>query len=342
MNGPISTIKFQLIIFGLLLTTISAQASMMPENKDVKKNKIDKMAKAQRYNDSEKKILKNSLVTKMAYFSRRRLVKMLSQQQKIILTFDDGPHPRTTPKILKILKDRNLKAVFFVLGLQVEKYPHLVKQIADEGHIIGNHSYDHKNFTKISEEQVLEQIQKTNKLIKNITGRKPRFLRPPYGALNKNVLCLVQQEKMNILQWSIDPRDWKYQNKHVILRNLGRQLGLNKNKLKGGAILLHDIYPSTVKALNPLLDLLAVNNYKITDVNHMETNEVNFWAAKSPGLMRKGFAPRFHPFQLKKLSTNSLLVGMLEQKQKKALTSLELLKAKRSGNLLIALTKNQL
>lgn len=342
MKGLISTLKFKLAIIGLLLTAVALQASMMPQDKNVNENKIDKMAKAKSYKESETDIIQDCLVNRMAYFSRRQLVKLLSQQQKIILTFDDGPHPRTTPKILKILKNRNLKAVFFVLGLQVEKYPHLVKKIAEEGHIIGNHSYDHKNFTRINEEQVIEQIQKTNRLIENITGKKPRFLRPPYGALNKNVLRLVQRENMDILQWSIDPRDWKYQNKHVILRNLANQLGLNGNRLKGGAILLHDIYPSTVKALGPLLDLLAINNYKITDVNHMKSNKLNFWAAKSPGLMRDGFAPGISPFELKKLSKNSLLVKMLTPKQKKALTSFELLKAKRNGNLLIALTRNQL
>ncbi|MGM0600644.1 MAG: polysaccharide deacetylase family protein [Candidatus Rifleibacteriota bacterium] len=342
MKGLISTLKFQLVILGLLLAGISLHASLMPEEKNVDRNKIDKMAKAESYKESEKEIFQDCLVTKMAYYSRRRLVKMLSQQQKIILTFDDGPHPRTTPEILKILKDRNLKAIFFVLGLQVEKYPHLVKQIASEGHIIGNHSYDHKNFTKITQNQLIEQIQKTNRLIKNITGKNPRFLRPPYGAVNKNVLSLAQREEMNILQWSIDPRDWKYQNKHVILRNLANQLGLGSNNLRGGAILLHDIYPATVKALNPLLDLLAVNNYKITDIHHMESDKVNFWAAKSPGLMREGFIPGFLPFKLENLSANSLLLNMLKPRQKQALTSFELLKAKRNGNLLIALTKNQL
>ena len=123
---------------------------------------------------------------------RNRLRKLLIGNKSVVLTFDDGPHPSTTPHILDILKKRHLRAAFFVLGLQANKYPDIIKRMHDEGHIIGNHTYGHKNLTQLKPAQIKKEIESTNDLIEKITGERPKFMRPPYGAVNKAVTAAIK------------------------------------------------------------------------------------------------------------------------------------------------------
>lgn len=272
------------------------------------------------------------------YYSRPHLVKLLSGSKKILLTFDDGPHPRTTPEVLRILRQRNVKAIFFVLGVQVQKYPELIKQIHAEGHIIGNHSYIHKNLTKLSPAMLREDLNKTSTLIENLIGKKPEFLRPPYGAMNRNVIRAAQEEGMRVMLWTIDPKDWQSKNETAIMRNLDRQLGISSGDLRGGAILLHDIYPSTVRVLDAMLDRLASQEYMITSIDKLDNNSATFWAAAAPTLLRHSkFKRTFNP----QSSGNPLLISLLQKKPKAELSSMALLKAQKSGNLLVYLVKNQ-
>lgn len=295
------------------------------------------MAEAQDFAETEDETQSDYLSQTGVYFSRPKLVKLLTHDKKILLTFDDGPHPRTTPKILEILKKRNLKAIFFVLGLQAEKYPHLVKQIHEAGHEIGNHTYNHKNMAQLSEEQIRYQLEKTNQLIENATGERPRFLRPPYGALNKQVLRICQSSNMNIMLWTIDPKDWQNKNEAMILGNLDRQLGLN-GSFRGGAVLLHDIYPSTVRALEPFLDKLAINEYQIADANSFDSSINNFWAATSPELLKNARFKRHFPAEV---SGHDLLVKMIGEAEKVEVpSSMALLKASRNGDLLLLLARS--
>lgn len=296
------------------------------------------MAQADYFSETDEEFAEDSLSQTGVYLSRPKLVKLLTNTRKVILTFDDGPHPKTTPKILEILRKRNLKAIFFVLGIQAEKYPELLRQIHAEGHEIGNHSYNHKNLTQISAEQLRQQIEKTNNIIEKITGVKPEFLRPPYGALNKQVVRLTKIRKMNILLWTIDPRDWKIKNEASIMRNLDKQLGLNGN-LRGGVVLLHDIYPATVRALDPFLDKLATREYKITSTRSLDSNAVNFWAATSPGLLRNAvFKTSFNP----EISGHKLLVNLIGETKKVEISSMAMLKANRRDDLFLYLARNNL
>lgn len=296
------------------------------------------MAAVEYNREIDAEIIEENLAEVAEYFSRPRLVKLFSQTRKVILTFDDGPHPKTTPKILEILKKRNLKAIFFVLGLQVEKYPELIRQIAQEGHEIANHSYNHKNLAQLSEAQVHQQIDVTNDLIQKITGQKPRFLRPPYGALNKKVLRICMEKNMDIMLWTIDPKDWQHKNETVILRNLINQLGMNGN-LRGGAVLLHDIYPATVRALDPFLDQLAANDYFVADAsNFAEGDNSSFWAATAPKLMKNaGFFHKVDP----KILAHPLLASIIGEKEPVEISSMAMLKANRSNDLLVFLARSQ-
>jgi len=128
---------------------------------------------------------------------------------EIALTFDDGPDSTFTPAILDTLKKYGVKATFFLLGSNIEKYPDLVKRIAMEGHLIGNHTYSHPKLTDVSDEVYHQEIEKADALIQNLVGYKPRFFRPTYGAINENQVKWATEQGMMVIQWSIDTLDWK-------------------------------------------------------------------------------------------------------------------------------------
>lgn len=272
-------------------------------------------------------------------FGRSRLKKLLQSQRKVILTFDDGPHPHSTPYILDILKQRNLKAVFFILGLQANKFPNLVKRIHEEGHIIGNHTYGHKNLATMSPEAIEKEIEKTSNLLEKITGERPKYLRPPYGATNKKVIEVVNKAGMKIVLWTVDTRDWRSKSEKAILNEIDRQLSISKGKLKGGAILMHDIYPATVKALGPVLDKLAANDYKIAAINKLGSTEEEFWAVKSP-VMSKGSICTRHADP--EISHNPFLISLIKGKKKAKPSHYAMLKAKKEGHLLLYLAKTEI
>ena len=270
------------------------------------------------------------------YYNRPKISKLIGKQKKIILTFDDGPHPRTTPKVLKILKDRNIKAIFFILGLQAEKYPELVKQIHEDGHELGNHTYSHKDLTKISYSEVQREINKTSMLIKEAAGITPKYFRPPYGAINSKVIQSVTSKGMDIVLWNIDPNDWKSKNSALVLQELNRQLKLNKDG-KGGFVLLHDIYPSTVKALGPFLDRLATKNFQVATIKSFSNPKYNIWAAQTPRLFRTRLS---NSFDLE-LSENELLIHKLRKPETTSdYPAMAMIKANKKNRLLQFFMKN--
>lgn len=266
-------------------------------------------------------------------FGRTRLRELLKDKRGVVLTFDDGPHPNTTPHILDILKKRNLKATFFVLGCQVDKYPEIIKRIHDEGHIIGNHTYGHKNLTQLKPAAIKKEIESTNSLIEKITGEKPQYMRPPYGAVNQSVKSAIKEEGMSMVLWTVDTRDWHSKNEQKILKEVDRQLCISKGNYIGGTILMHDIYPSTVKALDVVLDKLAVNDYKIFALNNLGHTTSEFWSVKSPVICKKPLIHHVNP----EVCGNPLMINLLKEKPKEKITHIGMLKARKEGNLLIYL-----
>ena len=106
----------------------------------------------------------------------------VEEKKQIAITFDDGPNPDYTMKLLKGLKKRGVKATFFVLGEEVERYPDILKATYDDGHMIGVHSYQHVNFGQIGDAAALEQVEKTQQAIYDVTGEYTGYIRPPYGC----------------------------------------------------------------------------------------------------------------------------------------------------------------
>ena len=176
------------------------------------------------------------------------------------LTFDDGPDIRYTPLLLDGLKERNVRASFFLLGEKVEQYPELVERMQKEGHLVGNHTYHHVQLNKLNETKAREEILKTNNLIYETTGVYPLYLRPPFGAWKKNLELCVE---MFPVFWDIDTLDWK-------TRNAKNTINVVMNEVKDGSIILmHDIHSPSVDAAEVLIPKLIASGYQLVTVSEL-------------------------------------------------------------------------
>lgn len=179
---------------------------------------------------------------------------------KIALTFDDGPHPVYTPKLLDGLKERNVKATFFVVGKNIEGREDIIKRMDEEGHLIGNHTYDHVKITGLPAEEACAQITKTSELVKEITGKSTEFVRPPFGAWDKKLECGFE---MFPVLWSIDPLDWTTKNVDAVVQKV-----LNSAE-ENSIILLHDYYDSSVEAALKIVDALLERGFEFVTVDEL-------------------------------------------------------------------------
>ena len=181
----------------------------------------------------------------------------------IALTFDDGPHPTNTPALLDALKERGIRATFFVLGSQAERYPHIVARMHTEGHIIGNHSFGHPILTNIGRNRVIEELERTSNSIEEITGVRPTLLRPPYGIQNQEVRDIARDMGMSVIIWSVDPEDWRHRNADTVFANV-----LNSTN-DGSVVLLHDVWPSTIEATIRAVDAWIEKGFAFVTVDEL-------------------------------------------------------------------------
>lgn len=140
--------------------------------------------------------------------------------KQVALTFDDVPDPRFTPKVLDVLKEEGVKATFFAVGTRSKKHPSLLARIKREGHAIGNHSYNHAQFNKLTLEEFRDQIERTNRILKSITGQEPRLIRPPYGEINEEQLRWARKNNYKVVNWNVDSLDWKGLSKEEVKENI--------------------------------------------------------------------------------------------------------------------------
>ena len=178
---------------------------------------------------------------------------------QIALTFDDGP-TIYTETLLEGLKERDVKASFFLLGRNIEGKEELVKTMYEDGHLIGNHTYNHVRLSKISREQAVEEIQSTSELIYEITGQYTSFIRPPYGEWSRELEYAVT---MFPVLWSVDPLDWKTENADTVVQRV------EKTVEEGDIILLHDGSESSVEAALRIIDDLTGEGYQFVTVEEM-------------------------------------------------------------------------
>lgn len=182
----------------------------------------------------------------------------------VALTFDDGPNPETTPKLLKILAERNVKATFFMLGNRAVQAPEVVKAVAAAGHEIGNHSWSHPQLTKLPVAAADKQVEDTSALLEQITGAKPILMRPPYGSMSPSLQAhLYEKYGLSQIFWSVDPLDWKVRDSQAVYDQIMKQVR------PGAIILSHDIHPTTVAAMPRVIDALIAKGYKIVTVSEL-------------------------------------------------------------------------
>ncbi|WP_277437532.1 polysaccharide deacetylase family protein [Streptomyces sp. SPB162] len=128
--------------------------------------------------------------------------------QAMALTFDDGPSPQYTPQVLDVLRDHGVRATFFVCGDNVGRYPDVVRRIAAEGHVLGNHTWSHPHLGELSAADVRDQIQRTQDAVTEIGGRTPVLFRAPYGEFADASLAVCGDLGLRPISWSVDPTDW--------------------------------------------------------------------------------------------------------------------------------------
>ncbi|WP_240647411.1 polysaccharide deacetylase family protein [Paenibacillus nanensis] len=194
-----------------------------------------------------------------------------SRDRKIVaLTFDDAPDPRFTPAILDVLAKYNICATFFIVGERAAKHPELVDRIIKEGHVIGNHSYNHSVFSTLSMYQYEQQIWKTDGIIKRITGLSPNFIRPPYGELLPKQAAWGKKYGYTIVNWDVDSEDWKKN------PSSARVLANIRKTLQPGSIILQHAgggegqdLSGTINALPVLIEWLQGKGYDLLTLPEM-------------------------------------------------------------------------
>ncbi|WP_207708721.1 polysaccharide deacetylase family protein [Heliobacterium mobile] len=188
-------------------------------------------------------------------------------KKQTALTFDDGPDNVYTPRILDILRAKGIKATFFIVGVQARAHPNVLKRIVDEGHAIGNHSWDHPRLPSLSSAQVIEEVQSTEAEIERITGKRSDLFRPPYGLMTARELDELKSLGYRVIDWSVDTTDWKGESDKKILALVNKEIS------PGGIILQHCMagrpgeLEGTVKALPQIIDRLRAKGYQFVTVS---------------------------------------------------------------------------
>lgn len=186
----------------------------------------------------------------------------------VALTFDDGPHPVYTEQILKILADNGAKATFFVIGQNAESYPELIRAEFDAGHEIGNHTYSHPNMKSVSVDRAVEEITKTQQIIEDITGERPKLFRSPGGIFSDELVGAVEDLECKPILWSWrqDTKDWSLPRVEKVVRTV------LDNLQDGDIILFHDYNMKgspTPEALKIILPELKQRGYSFVTVSEL-------------------------------------------------------------------------
>ena len=178
----------------------------------------------------------------------------------VALTFDDGPHKVYTKQLLDGLRERGIHASFFLMGENLEGNEELIRQMKEDGHLIGNHSFCHVKLTEEGAEQVCRDVEKTGDLIEDLTGQYPRYLRPPYGDWNE---ALEEKLDLETVFWTVDSLDWKLKNTEKIVKRV------EKSVKNGDIILMHDIFSTSVESARQLADELQSQGYQFVTVDEL-------------------------------------------------------------------------
>jgi len=183
----------------------------------------------------------------------------IENKKAIALTFDDGPSPYTD-RLLDIFAQHGGKGTFLVMGERIEERASTLKRTADEGHEIGNHTFSHGPLNYMTDEEIIRELTVTNDMIKSITSKAPRLVRPPYGAFDDRVSERVCELSLSVLCWSLDTADWATDDPNAVIGALAGKVE------DGDIILFHDSQKSTVDAMEILVPQLIEDGYELLTV----------------------------------------------------------------------------
>lgn len=176
------------------------------------------------------------------------LVRGPARSQAVCLTFDDGPHPVHTPRLLDALKAHDIRATFFVIGRNVNDHPELVRRMVAEGHAIGGHSYDHLSPPQVSARQLIDEVRRTTALLTSLLGHPTKLFRPPHGKLTPGKFWRLWRDGQSIVLWNVDPKDFACRTADEM------RARLKARPPRGGDIvLMHDNHPHAADALPDLV-----------------------------------------------------------------------------------------
>jgi peptidoglycan/xylan/chitin deacetylase (PgdA/CDA1 family) len=199
----------------------------------------------------------------------------------IALTFNDGPHAKNTPRLLDILKERGVKATFFLIGQNVAANPQIVKRMTDEGHEVGNATWSHKGLKNLDEARLTEELQKAHDAILAASGAAPRIYRPPFGSINARQQAIVTKHfGYPAILWEVDTRDWQAPRTAAKVHDR-----ILKETHAGSIILCHDAQPATVDAMPATLDELKAKGFQfltISELIKLEADSAGKKAAPPP------------------------------------------------------------
>jgi len=181
----------------------------------------------------------------------------------VALTFDDGPHAALTPRLLDLLHSWGVRATFFVIGSRAEAYPDLITRMAQEGHEIGNHTWNHKSLLRMGHVAALSDLNRTAEVITALSGQPCKLVRPPYGHTNQGLRALIHNQGWNHVMWDADSRDWQISDPGQIISRVLRQLR------PGAVVLFHDIHSGALRALPVLVPALKRCGYKFVTISEL-------------------------------------------------------------------------
>ena len=186
-------------------------------------------------------------------------------EPKISISFDAAWGADDTDELLRILKENEVKATFFLCGYWVEKYPEEVKKIAAAGHDLGNHSATHPHMNQLTAEQITEELEKCHQTVKELTGIEMDLFRPPYGEYNNTVIETANQKGYHVIQWDIDSLDWKEQGPEAEIS----QVLHHKHLGNGSIILFHNDAKYTPQVLDTIIKGLKKNGYELVPISQL-------------------------------------------------------------------------
>lgn len=189
-----------------------------------------------------------------------------TEEKKIAISFDAAWGADKTKDILDVLDEFNVKATFFLVGIWIEKYEDMTKEIASRGFEIGSHSYNHPDFTKLDKVHMKAELESTNELLMKVTGKSPTLFRPPYGAYNDTLIEVLGELNMKGIQWDVDTLDWKGLRPTEVLNRVTSKVG------NGSIILCHNNADHVVDSTRLILTTLLNKGYQFVTIGELTQN----------------------------------------------------------------------